>query len=74
MRSERGTFIAFYNCGNHFMDIRQYSHAIQDYDQTARIYANERNVYMNRSKAKEAIGDKIGAQADSNKVAELLMR
>ncbi len=54
-----------------YSDLRQYEHAITDYNEAIRLNPQEAKAYHNRGIAYEALGNSIQAEQDYAKAKEL---
>ena len=72
---EQPTFTAALNArGFAYNLLRDWPHALADFDAVIRIDARYANAYANRAIARKATGDEAGAEADRAKVRELTGR
>jgi tetratricopeptide (TPR) repeat protein len=71
IRLKPGYALAFYDRGFSYFNNRQYDRAVQDFDQAIRFNSNDADALFARARAKQAMGDRAGADADSAKARQL---
>ena len=62
---------AYFNMGNAFRDLKDYSGAIYNYTKAIKINPNDYEAYNNRGKAKSNLKDYLGAISDYKKAVEI---
>jgi tetratricopeptide (TPR) repeat protein len=71
LRQQPELALAYNARGYAYALLRDFPHAIADYDAAIRINPKYINAYQNRRAARQSSGDKAGAAADAEKLREL---
>jgi tetratricopeptide (TPR) repeat protein len=71
LRQQPDLALAYNARGYAYSLLRDFPHAIADYDAAIRINPKYVNAYQNRRAARSSSGDKAGAAADAEKLREL---